>query len=287
MHPILGALDGFTSRYAGDRVDWRVSADYRFSPEVLAYATVSTGFKGGGVSARPFNVTQAQNGSFGPETLTAYELGFKTDLFDRALRLNVAGFINKYKDVQLALRDCSAYGGGPCGVVANAGDATFRGIEAELQAEPIDGLNIDGSASYLEAEWKKGSLSPALGTSVLEIDRATSAPKWKFSGGIQYKAELGDAGSLTPRFDVAYTGRRFGGRAVLNTPYDFDNYTIANARLTWRNVKEDLEVALEVQNLFDEYYYPSRFDAIYQFTGTVYNNVGRPREWAVTVKKRF
>lgn len=287
VHPILGALDGFTSRYAGDRIDWRVSADYRFSPEVLAYATVSTGFKGGGVSARPFNVTQAQNGSFGPETLTAYELGLKTDLFDRALRLNIAGFINSYKSVQLALRDCTAYGGGPCGVVANAGDATFRGIEAELQAEPVDGLSIDGSASYLEADWKKGSLSPALGTSVLEIDRATSAPKWKFSGGIQYKAELGDAGSLTPRFDIAYTGRRFGGRAVLNTPYNFDNYTIANARLTWRNVNEDLEVALEVQNLFDEYYYPSRFDAIYQFTGTVYNNVGRPREWAVTVKKRF
>lgn len=287
VHPILGALDGFTSAFAGDRVDWRISADYRFSRQVLAYATVSTGFKGGGVSARPFNVTQAKNGSFKPETLTAYEIGLKTDLFDRAVRLNLAGFINSYKDVQLALRDCSDFGGGPCGVVANAGNATFRGVEAELSAEPIRGLNIDGSASYLEAEWRKGSLSHALGTSVLESDRATSAPKWKWSGGIQYKADLGDAGSITPRFDVAFNGKRFNGRAVLGQPYNFDSYTIANARLTWRNVKEDLEVALEVQNLFDEYYYPSRFDAIYQFTGTVYNNVSRPREWAVSLKKRF
>jgi len=287
VHPALGDLDGFTSSYAGDRVDWRVSADYRFSRQVLAYATVATGFKGGGVSARPFTVTQAENGAFNPETLTAYEIGLKTDLFDRAVRLNLSGFINSYKDVQLALRDCSAFDLAPCGVVANAGDATFRGVEAELSAEPVRGLSFDGSASYLEAVWKQGSLSPALAGSVLESDRATAAPKWKFSGGLQYKADLGDAGSVTPRFDIAYTGKRFNGRAVQGLAYNFDSYTVANARITWRNVNEDLEIALEVQNLFDEYYYPSRFDAINQFTGTVYNNVSRPREWAVSLKKRF
>ena len=51
----LGSLDGVKANYDGNRVDWRISADYRFSPAVLAYVTVGTGFKGGGVTARPFD----------------------------------------------------------------------------------------------------------------------------------------------------------------------------------------------------------------------------------------
>ncbi len=109
----LAALDGLVSVYDGDRFDWRLSVDYRFSPAILAYATVGTGFKGGGVSARPFLPQQAIQGTFGPETVTAYELGVKTDLLDRRVRLNLAGFYNQYSQIQLPLSDCSAYGAGP------------------------------------------------------------------------------------------------------------------------------------------------------------------------------
>lgn len=86
--PNGAALSGRTGRYSGNRFDYRASVDYRFSPEVLAYATVSTGFKGGGIAPRPFNAAQAV--PFGPEELTAFELGLKTDLFDRKVRLNVS-----------------------------------------------------------------------------------------------------------------------------------------------------------------------------------------------------
>ena len=64
--------------------------------------------------------------------------------------------------------------------------------------------------------------------------------------------------------------------------------TLANARLTWKNEGEDLSISFEVQNLFDKYYYqPLRFAAVYSFVGTSYSTVGRPREWAVTVQKKF
>ena len=286
----VGALDGFVSTYKGNKLDWRVSADYRFSPAALAYVTVGTGFKGGGVSARPFNATQARLGSFDPETVVAYELGLKTDLFDNRLRVNVAAFYNDYSDIQLPLVDCTNFGGpGPCGVRANAGDATLKGIEVELSAEPVDGLNIDGTLAYLDAKWKSGSLNPAVGTAINENDPSVgpgSAPKWSWSMGIQYRAELGGSGSLTPRFDMAYTGDRFAGRS-LGTPFYLENRIVANGRLTWRNSDEDVSVSLEVQNLFDTYYINTRFDALYAFTGTTYSNVGRPREWAISVKKTF
>jgi iron complex outermembrane recepter protein len=281
----LAPLDGLTASYAGNKIDWRISADYRFSPQALAYLTVSTGFKGGGVSARPFTARQAQEGTFGPETVLNYELGLKTDLFDRAVRFNAAAFMSKYKDIQLPFADCTAFGGGPCGVRANAGDATFKGVEFELSATPATGLDIDASLSYLDTKWKRGSIAAAVGTSINENDPVVG-PKWKWSIGVQYEADLGSGGSLTPRFDLTHNGERFGGRA-LGAPFTFDAYTLTNARLTWKNVDKDLSVSLEAQNLFNKYYFNSRFDAVFAFSNTAYSNVGRPREFAMSVKKSF
>jgi outer membrane receptor protein involved in Fe transport len=142
----VGKLNGVKAIYNGQRVDWRVSADYRFSPAVMAYATVSTGFKGGGVVARPFTALQAINGAFGPETLTAYEAGLKTNLFDRKMRLNISSFYNDYKNIQLPIADCSVLDQVPvgtdtntCAAVQNAGDGHMYGLEAELSATPIRG----------------------------------------------------------------------------------------------------------------------------------------------------
>lgn len=280
----LDALDGLTSSYSGSRVDYRGSVDYRFSPAIMVYATYSTGFKGGGVSARPFNATQALQGSFKPEVLTNYEIGTKTNLLDRRVRFNVSAFIDDYTNIQLALSDCASFGGGPCGVVANAGDAQFKGVELELDADPVEGLSFDGSLSYLTSKYT--SINSAVGASVQITDPATSAPKWKWSAGLQYKADLGSAGSLTPRFDIAYNGAMFQGRG-LGVPYSLASYTLANAHLTWRNEQGDLSITGDVSNLFDKYYYTSIFDAVYSFSGTAYQQVARPREYSITIRKNF
>jgi iron complex outermembrane recepter protein len=282
----LGALDGVKAVYSGSKVDWRVSADYRFSPAVLAYVTVGTGFKGGGVTARPFDAPQALNGSFGPESVRAYEAGLKTDLLDRTLRINIAAFINDYKDVQLPLISCASLGSNaPCGARQNAGDGKIKGIEIEVQASPLPGLDFDGSLSHLAGNWSR--IDARVGNAILLSDPIVS-PNWKWSVGMQYKAELGEGGSVTPRIDVNYAGKSSAGRIAAGGPIDYyPSVALANARLTWRNADEDLSVSLEVQNLFDRYYNPFRFAAVYGFSGTIYSQVGKPREWAVTVKKNF
>ncbi|MFM5923831.1 MAG: TonB-dependent receptor [Novosphingobium sp.] len=282
----LGALDGVKAVYDGSRWDWRISGDYRFSPAVLAYVTIGTGFKGGGVTARPFDAAQALNGSFGPETVTAYEAGLKTDLFDRKLRLNVSAFINDYKAIQLPLISCASLGSNaPCGARQNAGDGKIKGFEVEMFASPVPGLDIDASLSHLTGHWS--TIDPRVGNAILLTDPIVS-PNWKWSAGIQYKADLGSAGSITPRFDMAYTGKTSAGRVAAGGAIDyFPSYTLGNARITWRNADEDLSVSFEVQNLFDKYYNPFRFAAVYAFSGTIYSQVGRPREWAVSVKKTF
>ena len=288
----VGALNGSQATYDGKKLDWRISADYRFNPQLMAYATVSTGFKGGGVTARPFTKTQATNGTFRPETLTAYELGIKTDLLDRRLRVNLAGFVNDYKNIQLPISDCSlldGYAPGtdpfPCAAIQNAGDGKMYGLEAEVSASPIEGLDMDATLSFIDGEWNKIS---AQVTSIKLADPITT-PNWRGSFGIQYKADMGKNGSLTPRLDYAYTGKQTMGRLTVTGPLDYNPaFGITNARLTWKNEKQDLAISLEVQNLFDKYYYlPLRFQALYASAGTVYSNVGRPREWALSVRKSF
>ena len=292
-------LNGTTSTYSGERVDYRANIQYALSDNVMAYGQFSTGFKGGGVNPRPFFIQQAL--SFGPETLQAYELGLKTDLFDRRLRFNVAAFLSKYKDIQLSLGNCTAITGAgfgaPCALPVNAGDADIKGIEVEATLRPVDGLTIDGAVSYIDFEYKKFG-TYTFGTSTVAVggptnlngpqfgDYAPYTPEWKWSFGLQYEMDLGSAGSLTPRLDASYQSKIYTVSANRETNM-IKAYGTANARLTWRNADEDLDVSVEVTNLRNDYYLLTIYDQTVGGQGYSTGQPGRPREWAVSVKKKF
>ena len=70
-------------------------------------------------------------------------------------------------------------------------------------------------------------------------------------------------------------------------PWPTPMHIVANARLTWRNEAKDLEIGLEVTNLFDKYYLLTLFDLTRAGAGVAAALPGRPREWAVSVKKTF
>ncbi len=297
----LGALNGLTGKYSGNRLDYRVAVDYRLSPVLLAYASIATGFKGGGIGPRPFLPQQVQ--SFGPEKLVAYEIGLKSDLFDRKLRLNLSAFSNQYKDIQLTFLSCPQFGGpGPCSLPQNAGDADVKGIELEAAIRPMEGLMIDATVSYLDFKYKcvnpavialaPGSCSSDPSLLAQLNPRSPYTPKRKWSAGVQYLIPLGRAGTLTPRFDASYQSAMF--TAALPSPTAIqplaiiDGYTVANARLSWNNADKDLEIALEVTNLFDRYYFLTKFDSSGPSgAGFTSGYPARPREWAFSVKKNF
>jgi iron complex outermembrane receptor protein len=292
-------LNNVRGDYDGNRFDYRASLDYRFSPEVLGYATISTGFKGGGIGPRPFNPAQAR--PFNPEKVTTYEVGLKTDLLDRRVRLNLAAFYNDFTDAQLTLLSCPQFGGpGPCALPQNAGDASMKGFEAELLATPVEGLTIDGSMSYLDFKFKcvnpavvgqaSGACSSAPGVIGLLADPSDGF-RWAF--GIQYEANLAGSGTLTPRIDLSHQ-YALTGNALTPPPGSpsarlgqVPGYTLANARLTWRNEDKDLDVSLELTNLFDKYYFINKFDLTGAGAGAISGQPGRPREWAISVKKKF
>ena len=292
-------LNGTVGKYSGTRVDYRANVQYALTDNVMAYAQFSTGYKGGGVNPRPFFVQQAL--SFGPETLKAYELGLKTDLFDRMVRLNLATFLSQYDGIQLSLGNCTAITGAgfgaPCALPVNAGNADIKGFELETTIRPTDGLTLDGSLSYIDFEYKSFG-TYTTGTTTVAVggptnlngpqfgDYAPFTPKWKWSVGLQYEIDLGTTGFLTPRFDASHQSTVYTVSA--NRPSNrIDGYTVANARLTWANADEDLSVSLEVTNLFDKYYLLTLYDQTVGGQGYANGQPGRPREWAVSLKKKF
>lgn len=297
---ILAPLNGKIGVAADTRVDYRVALQYRWSEALMTYAQFSTGYKGGGVNPRPYYPQQVL--AFGPETLDSWEVGFKSNLLDNRVRFNAAAFYSKYKGIQLTLTNCTVQAGAgfgaPCALPVNAGDANVKGVELETTMEPVDGFLIDGSLAYLDFDYTKfasfetptGTVSVGGPTNINAPqfgDYPAFTPRWKWSIGAQYEIPLGGgAGSLTPRLDAAYQGM-IHTNAINRDSNKIPGYTVANARLTWRNEGDDLSVALEVTNLFDRYYYLSINDQSTSGLGYTNAQPARPREWAVTVKKEF
>jgi iron complex outermembrane recepter protein len=291
--PVPGALQGSErvtplnnarATFSDELLDWRGAVQYKWTTDFMTYAQVSTGFKGGGINPRPFFVGQAQ--PFDSETLTAYEVGFKSDLFDGTVRVNAAAFLNKYEDIILTVNTCPFPGvpAVPCAAPLNAGAADVKGGELETEFYLFDGFSLDASASYLDFEYT--SILPAAQAAGVTLDMETPfAPKWKFSAGAQYQLQLGDAGSLTPRLDWSYQAA-FHSQPVNSAFNRVPNYYLVNGRLSWKSADEKWDLALEGTNLLDDLYYLTFFDN----QGSTQNTLAQPappRQWAVTVKRSF
>jgi iron complex outermembrane receptor protein len=281
-------LSGWTGTYKDTVDDYRVALSYEFMPAMMAYAQFATGHKGGGISPRPYSYHQIR--PFNAETLDSFEVGFKTDFFGRTLRLNGSVFHMDYKGYQGIPNVCVGTDGQPlpedaggtpglCGQYLNLADADVEGFELEALIRPIDGLSIDAALSYVDFEFG----APQFATN--DVREGSSRPgigKWKWSVGAQYAINLGGLGTLTPRVDVARTPG-YCGNFACDPNATVDAYTLTNARITFETANRDWAIALEGTNLTDELYYINKFLNVWYVTG----QPGRPREFALTVRRRF
>jgi iron complex outermembrane receptor protein len=284
--------------FKGNRTDWRVALDYKWTDTFMTYAQVSTGYKSGGVNPRPFfapgTLLPVLNGainpagpltdvsqlaSFNPETLRTYEIGFKTDLLDSRMRLNMAAFYNLYDDIILTSAACPI---SPCALPSNIGAAHVKGVELETEIHATSALLFDASVSWLDFEYTKTNVA----LSNVSLGMVTPfTPEWKGSVGAQYTWSLGDIGSLAARVDGSYQSEIFSD--PINGPTNLiDSYFIANARVTWRSPEDTWQTSLEVTNLTNKIYEFGRFDQHLSST-TVSANPAPPLMWAVTVKRSF
>jgi len=280
-------LTGQVGRYEESITDYRLAASYRPTEDLMVYAQFATGFKGGGVAPRPYSFQQIR--PFGAETIKSYELGFKSDLFNRAVRLNGAIYHMDYEGYQGSPQVCLGpndqplpvdQGGVPglCGQYLNIGDARVRGFELEATVEPVYGLVFDGSMSLTDFEFTSINFPT---TAIIVGSKRPGIGEFKWAAGVQYTYDIAGVGSITPRFDLVYTPG-YCGNFTCDPNVNVDNFTLANARLTFRSEDDVWSVSLEGKNLFDKYYFLNKIASFY-----VTGQPGRPREFALTVRRNF
>ena len=283
----VGPLNNTTGSYSGSHLDYRAGLEYQWSPEVMTYAQYSTGYRGGGVNPRPF--IPQQEVPFQPETVRTAEIGLKSHVFDRSVLLNLALFDSKYSNMLFSNSNPTIVNGVVLSALnitpVNVGSSDIKGAEAELQWRPIGGLQIDGSASYLD--FKLTSINTAA-ASIAGVSLSTHdpyAPGRMGSLGIQYTLGLGAIGSIVPRLDAQYQSSFYTD--ITNTPLgEVAGRTLMNAHLTWHSGKGDWEGALAVTNLTDRFYYINKINSVAP-TFIAQGQPGAPREWLVTVRRNF
>lgn len=263
--------------------DWssftpKVGLDWKATEDVLLYASYAEGFKGGGWNPRPTTGADGAN-PFDPETVKTYEVGAKTQWFDRRLTLNLAGFHSNYSDIQI-----QTVSGLPDGTqvieTQNSGKAKIYGAELELSARPVPEASIQIGAGYLTNEYTE--LRP--GTAVTLDDKLPDAPRWSVNFGTDYTFTL-PIGELTPRIDASYRSTTY--KDSINTPQITQpGYWLTNARLAYTPAGADhFELQLYGSNLFDEKYIS--YGQNLSVNGVVFAGYGRPREWGLTAKYQF
>lgn len=235
-----------------DQVTWRVALDHKLSEQVMLFGSVSTGFKSG-----VYNATSPTQAPVDPETIIAYELGFKSDLFDRRVRLNGATYFYQYDDIQV-----SKFTGFNISQ-QNAASAEIFGVELEGEAFVTDRLRINGGVSAQHSEFTSFPdavsfiRNPTTGLGVQTVIDATGntlprAPDLTWNVGFEYSVPLNDGASIAFNANYYYND---------GFPWDADNrlnqpsYSLINGSVAWTSPDEKYRVRLWGSNLADEQYY--------------------------------
>ncbi|MBL8629197.1 MAG: TonB-dependent receptor [Rhodospirillaceae bacterium] len=260
-----------TGSASWDALTPKFGIDYQATENVLLYASATRGFKSGG-----YNDYQPTNPVFNPEFIWSYEAGVKSDLVDGKLRFNASAFYYDYSDLQVTTFLNSLT------LVANAAQATVKGIDLEMVAQPKKAVTLGAAVSVLDAEYDQfsapyGVCSPLVlssptcaGRTAGQVrlinaagNRLNNAPKVKGNAFVEYAHDMGNMGTLTMFGQVSYTDRIFFN-AANDANVSQDGYTLVDARLTWAPSDSNFEISLFGKNLWDKEYVHN----IVQFTST-------------------
>lgn len=183
---------------------YRFQASYDISDTALVYATYSEGFREGGEN--PLGLVGDIPRSYDPDYVKNYEIGAKTEFFDRQLVLNVAGYFMQWKGIQVAMRDETA----AFEFISNAGEAELYGFEIEgnLRPQAIPGFSADFSFRWSEQELTEDNPNAVLGDPFAgrSGERIPNTFPIQASLGVEQRFPIGNFGGYL-RADVSYTGK--------------------------------------------------------------------------------
>jgi iron complex outermembrane receptor protein len=242
--------EGIPLKQEEDKFTYKLGADYQFTDDLMAYATVTTGFKSGGWNAR--GASAAELADFGPEDVISYELGMRAEWLDNRLRTNLTVFQAEYDDIQIATTEDAGF------ITTNAGDSKIKGAEFEGAWAATDALRIYGNLGYMDGKYTRlseGGITAGIGP------EPTRTPEWTANVGGDYT------------FDNVFNGEVFiGGQVAWVDDYFMGNsnqietlieaHTLVNAQVGWRN--DNWQAIVECRNCFDEEWFGTNlFNVLY------------------------
>jgi iron complex outermembrane receptor protein len=254
-----------------------LSLDYKFTPNVLGYAKATRGYRTGGLNLRGRNTIEGFS-PFEPETVTEYEVGFKSSFFDRALRLNVSAYYDDYTNIQRSSSVLTA--AGPQTFVNNAAKGRIQGFEGEATLH-VGQFTLSGSAGLTDAKYK--SFATAAGDRSRE---SFGVPKWTLGTSARYAVPM-SGGELAFQIDASYRSKV---ELVPETPslaqVTQKGYGLVNGRISYSIESWGTEIAVFARNLTDTVYYDNASN-LEAALGYNYKFTGDPRTFGVSIKKVF
>ena len=255
---------------------WRIALDYKFTPDILGYVSYNRGIKSGGYGA----LSPVDTAAFDPEQLDAYEVGVKSELLDRRLRLNASAFWYDYKDIQVQIVQGSST------FTQNAASARIRGIDLELQAALGERFTVSGNLAYTDGEYRDYENAGSYGLGVgplLTIDASGNdtvrTPDLSGSLTLDYRMPI-STGTLLSSLTVAQNGKFYW---AADNERKEDAYTLVNASVRWLSSEEKYSVTVWGKNLTDEEYRSMLSESSY---GDL-TRQGDPRTYGVTLGVSF
>ena len=271
-----GEGEGFQTDYSADwdELTPQATLEWRITDDVFTYLTYSEGFKGGGFDDTPSNIPQATT-SFDPENVKNYEVGIKSMIWDRRLRINADVFYMDYTDLQVAQTNAACL----CNLTDNAASAEIKGVEAEFELAPVEGLHLTLAGSYFDAKYKDFIESAIDPTTGLNLDssgnRLQRTPDTQLSAGIDYRIGMVD-------FNVRYSWQSDMFWATDNIAKE-PSYGLVDGRIAIGPEDRTWSVAVWGKNLTDELYRVN----IIPFFGEEVSQFGPPRTYGIDVTLRY
>jgi len=246
--------------------------------DIMTYATIAKGYLHGGYNYS--KATGLENLTYDAEYTWNYEVGSKTAWFDNRLTANVAAFYIEMKDKQVAEWGEDVGGVNAIQLIKNAADAHSIGVELELQARPVQGLDLFAGFGFTESK-----IDDWVAT---EYDRMTSqyfqydyndkklpnVPEYTYNLGVQYRHAIGFFG----RADLLGTGKFYNDA---KNSAEEAAYRLVNLRLGYEG--RNYDITCWCKNVFDEEYNKVKFGSGDYQMGIE----GEPRMIGVTVACRF
>ena len=272
----------------------KISLDYQITPDIMVYGLASRGFKSGGYNIRAQATAVPRSAEpFQDEQVDSFEVGTKMGLFDQRLFLNLSAFHNKYKDIQLSIFTEYTTAQGTkafFGDFTNAGEGTVNGFEAEYQWLATDSFSVTGNLAWLDAKFDTYMFK---NVNIANQQAFTNAPEFSGALNLEYRTDIGAAGSLTARIGYAYQSSVVAPTEVVKDPVTLatvqpitqDGYGLVNAGVIWK-VNDAWTVSLQGSNLADKAYRTTGYN-LYAALGVHTAFYGPPRQYSLTVKYDF